>query len=150
MMDNGKALIFIISSLIIANIEMQWGRICLIKWSKCFEILINKINLNKLMIIKFIVLKILSMQRKFCSSRRCHSCNLVLYFMSHLPLVNHWKTQGRPFHFLRSQFSSSKWEWHGLLPMSMCGLNEIINGKASMNNQIPYTCQVLFVTPMGR
>lgn len=47
---------------------MQWGRICLIKWSKCFEILINKINLNKLMIIKFIVLKILNMQRKFRSS----------------------------------------------------------------------------------
>ena len=65
MMDNGKALIFIISSLIIANTEMQWGRICLIKWSKCFEILINKINLNKLMIIKFIVLKILVCKESF-------------------------------------------------------------------------------------
>ena len=31
MMDNGKALIFIISSLITANIKMQWGRICLMK-----------------------------------------------------------------------------------------------------------------------
>lgn len=54
-MDYGKALIFITSLLIIDSIEIQWGWLGLIEWSKCFEILINKINLNKLVIGKFIV-----------------------------------------------------------------------------------------------
>lgn len=34
--------------------------------------------------------------------------------------------------------------------MLVGGLNEIINGKAFINNQTPYTCEGSLITPIGK